>query len=193
MLSSSTHGAWPAAGYMLACRSRVLSTGLGAPEPGTSWPPCDKNMGRDKQMPHPPSALNPRCLSLQASYDVASNINICWTEEDEDEEEEEEEEGEEGEQEEEEEEEPCHAPTPRTPQRPSFPSPRVPVVPQPQPVSRGLLSTTFQPNLSALHCIGGTRRGCVARVKGVSGGVSGVSGCFLVTDTAHVELRSGRV
>jgi len=32
-------------------------------------------------------------------------------------------------------------------------------------------------------------RGCVARVRGCLGCV----GCFLVTDTAEVELRSGRV
>jgi len=32
---------------------------------------------------------------------------------------------------------------------------------------RGLHSSTFQLNLSALYGIGGARRGCVARVKGV--------------------------
>jgi hypothetical protein len=32
---------------------------------------------------------------------------------------------------------------------------------------RGLHSSTFQLNLSALNGIGGARRGCVARVKGV--------------------------
>jgi len=36
---------------------------------------------------------------------------------------------------------------------------------------RGLHSSTFQLNLSALYGIGGARRGCVARVKGVFGGV----------------------
>jgi len=36
---------------------------------------------------------------------------------------------------------------------------------------RGLHSFTFQLNLSALYGIGGARRGCVARIKGVSGGV----------------------
>jgi hypothetical protein len=36
---------------------------------------------------------------------------------------------------------------------------------------RGLHSSTFQLNLSALYGIGGARRGCVARVKWVLGGV----------------------
>jgi len=36
---------------------------------------------------------------------------------------------------------------------------------------RGLHSSTFQLNLSALYGRGGARRGCVARVKGVLGGV----------------------
>ena len=35
---------------------------------------------------------------------------------------------------------------------------------------RGLHSSTSQLNLSALYGIGGARRGCVARVKGVLGG-----------------------
>ena len=38
-------------------------------------------------------------------------------------------------------------------------------------VGRGLHSSTFQLNLSALYGIGGARRGCVARVEGVLGGV----------------------
>jgi tetratricopeptide (TPR) repeat protein len=41
---------------------------------------------------------------------------------------------------------------------------------------RGLDSSTFQLNLSALYGIGGARRGCTARVKGVLGGVQGVKG-----------------
>ena len=36
---------------------------------------------------------------------------------------------------------------------------------------RGLHSSTFQLNLSATHGIGGARMGCVARLKGVSGGI----------------------
>ena len=36
---------------------------------------------------------------------------------------------------------------------------------------RGLHSSTFQLNLSALYGIGGARRGCVARVMGVLGSV----------------------
>jgi hypothetical protein len=41
-------------------------------------------------------------------------------------------------------------------------------------LGRGLHSLTSQLNLSALHGIGGARRGCVARVKRVLGGVEGV-------------------
>ena len=41
---------------------------------------------------------------------------------------------------------------------------------------RGVHSFTSQLNLSALYGIGGARRGCVARVKGVLGGVYGVKG-----------------
>ena len=36
---------------------------------------------------------------------------------------------------------------------------------------RSLHSPTFQLNFSALHRIGGARRGCVACIKGVLGGV----------------------
>jgi len=46
------------------------------------------------------------------------------------------------------------------------------------PSGRGLHSTTFRLNLSALHGIGGERRSCVAHVKGVSGVVEGVQGVF---------------
>ena len=42
---------------------------------------------------------------------------------------------------------------------------------RPGPGARGLHSSTFQLNLSALFEIGGARKGCVARVKGVLGGV----------------------
>ena len=49
--------------------------------------------------------------------------------------------------------------------------------PRPPP-PRGLHSSTFQLNLSALHGIWSARSGCVARVKGVSGGVQGVWGVF---------------
>jgi hypothetical protein len=41
-------------------------------------------------------------------------------------------------------------------------------------LGRGLHSSTLQLNLSALNEIGGARRGCVARVNGVVGGVQGV-------------------
>jgi len=42
------------------------------------------------------------------------------------------------------------------------------------PLPRGLHSSTFQLNLSAWYGIGGARRDCVARVKGLLGGVLGV-------------------
>jgi len=42
------------------------------------------------------------------------------------------------------------------------------------PSRRGLPSSTFQLNLSALYGIGGARRGCVTRVKGVLGDAYGV-------------------
>jgi hypothetical protein len=42
------------------------------------------------------------------------------------------------------------------------------------PVARGLHSSTFQLNLSALYGIGAARRDCVAHVQGVLGGVGGV-------------------
>jgi len=60
------------------------------------------------------------------------------------------------------------------------------------PLGRGLHSSTFQLNLGTLNGIAGARRGCVSRMKGVIGGV-GCAGCFLATDTAQVEVRSGRV
>jgi len=43
-----------------------------------------------------------------------------------------------------------------------------------RPVGRGLHSSTFQLNLSALNGIGRAHRGCLARVKGVLVGVQGV-------------------
>ena len=56
-----------------------------------------------------------------------------------------------------------------------------------------LHSSTFQLNLSALYGIGGARRGCAARVGGGVRGCLGCVWCFLVSDAAQVELRSGRV
>ena len=47
------------------------------------------------------------------------------------------------------------------------------------PSTRGVHSYTFQLNLSTLYEIGGARRGYVARVKGVLGGVQGVQGVFI--------------
>ena len=55
------------------------------------------------------------------------------------------------------------------------------------PYGRGLHSFTSQLNLSALFEIGGARRGCVALVKGVSGGCVG---CAFVPGTAQLELES---
>ena len=57
---------------------------------------------------------------------------------------------------------------------------------------RGLHSFTSQRNRSVFDGIGGARRDCVARDKGVSGGVYGVQGVF-VCHTAQVELESERV
>jgi len=54
----------------------------------------------------------------------------------------------------------------------------------------GLHSFTSQLNLSAFYGIGGARRNCVARVKGVLGGAYGVEGVLCVSDTAQVELKS---
>jgi hypothetical protein len=58
---------------------------------------------------------------------------------------------------------------------------------------RGLHSFTSQLDLSACYGTRGARRGCVARVKGVFGGVRGCVGCFCVSDTAQVEQGSERV
>jgi len=63
----------------------------------------------------------------------------------------------------------------------------------PGPVCRGLHSFASQLNLSSFDGIGGARRGCDARVKGVLGGVQVCVGYFLLSSTAHVELRSRRV
>jgi len=44
---------------------------------------------------------------------------------------------------------------------------------------RGLHSFTSQLNLSSFCGMGGARRGCVARVRGVLGSVQGVEGVFV--------------
>jgi hypothetical protein len=54
---------------------------------------------------------------------------------------------------------------------------------------RGLHSFTYQLNLSTFVGIGGARKDCVARVKGVFR----VCRVFYVSDTAQVELKSERV
>ena len=48
-----------------------------------------------------------------------------------------------------------------------------PTAPGARAAGRGLHSSNFQLILSAVYGIGGARRGCVARVNGVSGGVEG--------------------
>jgi len=58
---------------------------------------------------------------------------------------------------------------------------------------RGFHSLTSQLNFSALYGVGGARRGCAAHFKGALGGVYGCVGCLCVSDTAQVELKSGRV
>ena len=50
-----------------------------------------------------------------------------------------------------------------------------------QPRARGLHSSTSQLNLSALYGIGGARRGCVGRAKGMLWGFLGCCGCFIVS------------
>jgi hypothetical protein len=47
-------------------------------------------------------------------------------------------------------------------------------LPRADPHARGLHSSTFQLNLSALYGIGDARRRCAVRVQGVFGGVEGV-------------------
>ena len=61
---------------------------------------------------------------------------------------------------------------------------------------RGLLSYTFWLNVSALCGPEGAFRGCVRGVKGYlrgAGGFYGVSGMCFVSETAQVQLNSGRV
>jgi len=57
---------------------------------------------------------------------------------------------------------------------------------------RGLHSFTFQLNVSAFCGIGGAFRGCLGlgfEVEGVLGGVR----VYIASETAQVELKSGRV
>ena len=65
--------------------------------------------------------------------------------------------------------------------------------PPPRPGARGLHSFASRLNLSDVYGIGVARRGCVSRMKGVLGGGYGCVGCFHVSDTAQVELKSERV
>jgi len=52
---------------------------------------------------------------------------------------------------------------------------------------------TFQLNVSAFPGIVGAFRGYMGSVYEVTGGVRGCFGCVYVSETAQVELRSGRV
>ena len=62
-----------------------------------------------------------------------------------------------------------------------------------QPYNRGLHTFTFQLNVSAFYGIGGLFGGCLWGVSGVLAGIRGWSGCVFVSETAQVELKSGRV
>jgi len=64
------------------------------------------------------------------------------------------------------------------------------------PPYRGLHSFTFRLNVSAFCGTGGAFRGCSGGVQGYYGvlrGYQGVSRVHFVSETAQVELRSGRV
>jgi len=56
-----------------------------------------------------------------------------------------------------------------------------------------LHSSNFQLNVSALYGTGGAFREHSGGAYGVSGGVRGSLGCVFVSETAQVELRSGRM
>jgi len=60
-------------------------------------------------------------------------------------------------------------------------------------LGRGLHSSTFELNVSALYGTGGVFRGHSGGVYEVSGGVGGTLGCVFLSETAQVVLRSGRV
>jgi len=65
---------------------------------------------------------------------------------------------------------------------------------QEQTHDQGLIhSSTFRLNLSAFFGIGGALSGCLKGVRGWSGSNWGCPGSLLVSETAQVELRSGRV
>jgi len=67
------------------------------------------------------------------------------------------------------------------------------------PAARGLHSFTFQLNVSAFCGIGGALRVCLGVVSRVfrrcrgNWGVLGIYRVYFVSDTAQVELKSGRV
>ena len=57
----------------------------------------------------------------------------------------------------------------------------------------GLHSSTFRLNVSAFRGIGVAYRGCSGNIEEVFGGIRGVSRVYFVSETAQVELNSGRV
>jgi hypothetical protein len=61
------------------------------------------------------------------------------------------------------------------------------------PTTRGLHSFTFQLNVSAFYGIGGASRDCLGAVYGVLWGMRGCAVCVFVSETAQVELKTGRV
>ena len=63
----------------------------------------------------------------------------------------------------------------------------------PRPATRGLHSFTFQLNISAFCDIVGPFGGCSGGVSGVSEGIKECLGGVFASETAQVELRSGRV
>ena len=65
------------------------------------------------------------------------------------------------------------------------------LVDQPQP--RGLLSSTFRLSVSAFCGAGGAFRGCLGGVQGVLRGLRACFRVYFVSETAEVELKSGRV
>ena len=58
---------------------------------------------------------------------------------------------------------------------------------------RGLHSSNFRLIVSGFCGPGGAFRGCSEHVWEILGGVVGCAGCNLVSETAQVELKSGRL
>jgi hypothetical protein len=58
---------------------------------------------------------------------------------------------------------------------------------------RGLPTSTFRLNVSAFCGIGGACGSCLGSVEEVPEGIRGCVGVYVVSETAQVELSSGRV